>query len=364
MKEPIQKDKIVKDFYESLGIAKPKNPKVRAVLDDELLYQLFKKPQHETRAFAPKIATMEGGEIIQADLLALPDDDGYKYALVVADCGNCAVDAEPLKNKEAKTTLKAFEKIFKRGLVAKPKYEIQVDQGGEFKGEVKKYFKSNKIIIRTGQTGRSRQQALAEGYNGIIGRALMMRMAAQELETNEVSKEWTEFLPKVVKAMNEKYKLDAPRPTTKTDIRCKGDNCNIFDVGTKVRVALDEPRNVYGEKDIGGFRAGDIRWDKTPREVTQFYLVPNQPPFYSVSDKQNVWYTKPQLQVVRAVENKPPMAVTQKYVIEKLLERKKENGKIFFLVKWKHKPEPFWEPRANLIKDVPHLVKAFEAKTT
>ena len=42
----------------------------------------------------------EPGYIYQADLLFLPNDEGYKYALVVVDIGSGLCDAEPLKSKK------------------------------------------------------------------------------------------------------------------------------------------------------------------------------------------------------------------------------------------------------------------------
>ena len=73
-------------------------------------------------------------------------------------------------------------------------------------------------------------------------------------------------------------------------------------------------------------------------------------------------YTKNQLQVVK--EEALPGA-PKKFIVEKILEKKKEKGKIFFKIKWKGFPadKNSWEPRTQLIKDVPTLIKDFEKKT-
>ncbi len=38
----------------------------------------------------------------------------------------------------------------------------------------------------------------------MIGKALLLRQTAQEMQTGEVSKEWTEYLSSVIKAINKK----------------------------------------------------------------------------------------------------------------------------------------------------------------
>jgi hypothetical protein len=50
----------------------------------------------------------------QGDLLFLPDDNGYKYALVVVDIATRKTGAEPMKTKTPKATLNAILKIYSR----------------------------------------------------------------------------------------------------------------------------------------------------------------------------------------------------------------------------------------------------------
>ena len=50
----------------------------------------------------------------QADLLFLPEDKGYKYALVVVDIATGKTDIEPLKTKQSKEVLDAMKRIYKR----------------------------------------------------------------------------------------------------------------------------------------------------------------------------------------------------------------------------------------------------------
>ena len=135
-----------------------------------------------------------------------------------------------------------------------------------------------------------------------------------------------------------------------------------YQVGTNVRVQLDNPQHHFtGRRLHGGFREGDIRWTKTVNPITQIYLRPDQPPMYKVGENGNVAYTKNQLQLVHANEVRPSVNLQEKHVVEKLVSRFKKGNKIYFKVKWKT-GEITDEPRTNLIKDVPLLVKYFESK--
>ena len=75
----------------------------------ENLYQVPKKDSsgemaHVVRGTVPNFAHM-------ADLLFLPNDHGYKYALVVVDTNTRKVDAEPLKTNVDKEIQKLKKKL-------------------------------------------------------------------------------------------------------------------------------------------------------------------------------------------------------------------------------------------------------------
>ena len=128
--------------------------------------------------------------------------------------------------------------------------------------------------------------------NRLIGQALHQRMAAQELLTREPSCEWVEDLPIMVRILNKRWQRkakkhpeDLPKVTAKTELLAEG---------AKVRVALDEPQGINGEKLHGKFRASDIRWDPEIKTIKKCILSPGQPPMYMVSGPYG------RLQVARA----------------------------------------------------------------
>ena len=341
---------------------------------------LYKRPTKDKGVNMPHFQPIEAGQIVQGDLLFLPNDDGYRYALVVVDNGSRKCDAEPVRNKDNVTITNAFKAIFKRGIVKMPQYQVQVDSGTEFAGSTKQYFLNHGVIVKVAGTGRHRQVSLVEAKNKIIGSALHKRMASQELLTGQVSREWVADLPELIKIINDhieettkvnEAKLE--KHPLKDDPVCKGDSCTLLTEGDKVRVQLDEPKDVAdGKKLHGKFRASDIRWDPKIRTLKEVILRPNMSPLYLLDGPVSknkitpIGYTKNQLLPVHENEELPNPDIIRgkpkQYIVEKLLEKKKIDNKIHFLVKWRgfDQKDSTWEPRTNLILEVPELVNSFK----
>jgi hypothetical protein len=108
-------------IFTSLGILSDKK-------ENNVLNNLTKVPTKDSNLTMPHTTEEEKYAVEQADLLFLPDDDGFKYLLVVVDVATRLTDAEPLKSKESKVVLKAMQKIFKRKILKIPK-RLEVDAG-------------------------------------------------------------------------------------------------------------------------------------------------------------------------------------------------------------------------------------------
>jgi hypothetical protein len=154
----------------------------------------------------------------------------------------------------------------------------------------------------------------------------------------------------------------------------------ILPEGTKIRVALDAPVDVISGKRLHGkFRDTDIRYEIKPKEIKQVIIQPGQPPLYLVSDAAGETdhtqaYTKGQLLPVKPDEQGPREAAirpikkkdekTKKevktYIVEKILDRKKENNRVMYKIKWKGFRDSTWEPRVELMKDVSKLILEYE----
>ena len=341
------------DFAKQLGFRENKN-------ENSLLNNLLKPPKKDKTIDTPHTNNPMMNGSHQADLLFLPDDNGYKYALVVVDLATGKTDIKPLKSKTSKELLDAMKKIYKGKYLKQPDY-LEVDAGSEFKDVFSQYYKT-RLHLRVKESGRHRQQSVVETRNALVSRVLNKRMVGQEINTGLNSTEWINFLPKVIEAINDNYAVKATHMNGGDDLRGSTNALHILQVGTNVRVQLDNPQHHFtGRRLHGGFREGDIRWTKTVNPITQIYLRPDQPPMYKVGENGNVAYTKNQLQLVHANEVRPSVNLQEKHVVEKLVSRFKKDNKIYFKVKWKT-GDTTDEPRTNLIKDVPLLVKYFESK--
>ena len=366
--------------------------------DNDKVQNLLKLPRKDNKLNTPHTTCPTDNYIHQIDTLFLPEDNtiipqditidiadmkkvnrilvtnkqkpfkkppAYKYCLVVVDIATGKIDAEPMKYKYSFITKNALIRIYKRKILTLP-HEIEVDAGTEFKDEFANYF-NNISIIRTKLSGRHRAQAVVEGINSIISKLVQTRQIGEELNTNEVSVTWVSELSNIVKYINKHFEHTPPKinPTTDIPIKCKKGTtaCDIFEIGTNVRIQLDNPIDTINSKRLHGkFRIGDIRWENKIRKITQIFLRPNFPPMYKV-DNINVAYTKNQLQEVKNNENLPNSQLQRHYVIDRLLKRYKINNKIVFDVLWADKSIT-QEPRTNLILDVPDLVKQFENRNS
>ena len=359
--------------YKDLGLMST----LKSKNDTSILKALYKPVKKDKGLNMPKFTYPKKGLIIQADLLFMPDDNGYKYILVTVDNGSRMVDAEPLKTKDNKAVLAAFNTIFSRKIINEPKV-LEVDNGSEFKGNVLKYFQDKGIKVRVAQTGRHRQQALVEKANQTIGTILHKRMAAQEILTDQVSREWTNDLPKLIKSLN-KYINKRETKRKKTQVNhdepvCEGDSCNLLNIGDKVRVALDYPIDASkGKRLYGKIRQADIKWNPKPRTIKEVLMQPNQPPLYLLDGPVSklkitpVAYTKNQLSLINEKETLPDTKLIQtkpdEYKVEKIVGKKKLNNRIYYKVRWfgfREKDDTF-EPRVNLLQDVPDMVKDYES---
>lgn len=312
----------------------------------------------------PRITNFRKNAVHQADLLFLPDDKGYKYALVVVDTATKQVDARALKAKSSGAVISNLLSIWNGKYLRRPQV-LATDPGTEFKKQVSTFLQKKKIRHKVGRINRHRQQALAERFNYLFGRAVGTKQNKKEMETGETSKEWKKDLPKVVRIINEHRKEKEKSPSQKRKelptLRCRGRSCKLLEKGTKVRVIADQPRDIVtGRRLHGQFRASDMRWNPVVRRIEKISLKPGQPPMYKVTHIDNAMYTREQLQVV-GKETKVDQS-NRKWIVERIVRKKKKNGKLFYVVKWKGWQDTTDEPASALKKDIPRMVADFEKK--
>ena len=293
-----KRTKNLSNLYEEILENEPTKNNVTNKHKVEELMELTKTPKKENWKESPHYNVLQPNYLNEADLLFLPTAAfGYRYLLVVTDVNTKRCDAEPIKNKDAITVTKAITKLYNRGILEKPQL-LGVDPGGEFKGPFEEYCDDNKITLKVGHANRHRQQSLVEAKNKIIGSNIAKILARKELETGKNSKNWIPYLRILIDKINEAI----PKPETELsnlEPVISQSNMNLLPIGTRVRVLLDEPKDVNGKRLYGGFRSGDIRWSREIHKIENFVLLPSEPPMYTVTNENNMYRTIQQLQPVK-----------------------------------------------------------------
>ena len=276
--------------------------------------QLMKVPAKEKLVPSYRRGGAEPEQIYQADLLYMPEDQGFKYLLVCVVVSSGVTDGIPLKDRTSRDIRGAFERMFVAGRpLPLPKFSIHMDSGGEFMGATKAFFDEKHVAVRYGKAQRSRSQAMAENRNKIIAKALFESQHEHELATGDTDKRWVDDVPAVLEALNEsareesgkRLKRYAKQDMAGTQKPMLNKEQPMLEVGTRVRVQREAPRNAQGQREVGGFRATDLRWERPVRTIANILITPRQPIMYQLDGGDKTGYTREQLQVVEANERAP-----------------------------------------------------------
>ena len=281
-----------------------------------------------------------------ADLLHLPESKkGNKYLLVVIDLWSNEIEIEPIKDKTSESTLKALLNMFKRPFLKKPKASIATDAGTEFKNQFHSYLYDNNIYHKVAMPGRHKQQSSVERANRTIGRILNGYMNKKEKETGKVYREWDEIVNSLRKLLNENPNPDQNPYTKKYPEDTILLTPSKYNVGDYVYHILEEPENALGHKqNTKKFREGDYRFNTVAKKVIQVLPYGDQYR-YMIDGIKNVAYAEWELK--KADES------VDKYVIKRIINKRKTKGQIEYLIWWKNylKKDSTWENKAELIKD-------------
>jgi hypothetical protein len=130
----------------------------------------------------------------------------------------------------------------------------------------------------------------------------------------------------------------------------------LFKVGDLVRVKLDwdKAAGLAWSRDL--FAVASVRSSTYGPQYrhTQYRLLDDKAEMVP-----GVFYND-QLQLVQALEHGVEAPV--KYIVDRLAKPKVNDGVRVYEVKWQGYRQHTDEPRADLLRDVPHLVRRFEAQ--
>jgi len=283
------------------------------------------------------------------DILILPKTkEDYNMLLVCVDLHSREFDIQPIKNKDADTVLKAFKEMLKRSYLNLPKYSIQTDNDGAFKGVFQKYLYDNSILHKTAQPYRHQQNSMVESLNKQLARLLNGYMNSKEEETGKPYNEWIDILPDIRKELNKYRKIPDGNIKNDTYQPPNDDKPSMFKEGDIVYVKSEVPLNALGHpQTTSNFRVGDYRFDRTPKKIMKvIYMSGAVPHRYIVEGKPHVSYVDSELMKSDEKETK--------YIVEKFLKKRFFKKQVQYLVKWKNYKisESTFQNEKQLIEDL------------
>ncbi len=273
----------------------------------------------------------------------------FRYLLVCVDLATDEFDIEPMKNKEATTTLKALEAMFKRDHINKPKYSLATDSGSEFKSVFHKWLYDQNIYHKVALPNRHTQMANVEALNKQLGRLLNGYMNGKEEASGKPYNEWTDVLGTIRTDLNDHREKPTYSPFTHQYPIFSAKEKPKYKVGDTVYRQSDVPLNALGNKQpTNNYRMGDYRFEKIPKKITKIIYMSGNPPYrYMLEGLSQVSYTEAQLLPAKAEETET------KYIVKEIIGKKIMKKKIHYLIWWKgeKKDQATWEPKDNLIED-------------
>ena len=270
----------------------------------------------------------------QMDLLHLPETkEGFKYLLVIVDLASDKFDVEPIKKTNSKTILDAMLKIFARPYVKKPWASLRMDNGAEFKKDVKEWLYNNNIVARYAMPYRHKQLGSVENLNKQLGTLFGLYMNEVELITGSQYKEWTDILPYIrielnksrVKTYTNQDRINKPLPADQQI------PTPIYKVGDEVHYRLAYPKNALNEKQpTAQFRSADFYFSLYPVKIMKIVQM-NDKPYnrYILDGMKYVSFPENELKLAMKKKDEPD------FKIQKNWEVKPVKNKLSYLVQFK-----------------------------
>lgn len=240
-----------------------------------------KKPKPNEK---DRIITMDLNTF-QADLVQLPDDEGYNYIFVIVNIATNNMDCEPQMTKTMLETSESLKTIYKRKVITNQIRFLQTDQGSEFKNELfTKFCSENDIELHFASTRRKNQMAKVEWMIGLLTKFLYKQMSVNSYADGNWNKKWVKYVVPVKDEINKYYaeKFDRKEQMLKyfQYQPYMNEIDNLIPIGTKVYPMLFKPVDVFddGRRLFGNFRHGDFRFDlNNPCKIKEWIIRAGRP---------------------------------------------------------------------------------------
>lgn len=272
----------------------------------DLIDKLYQKPKKEIDT--PSYNILAPDVFHEIDVLSLPNDDGTGHLLTIIDVHNSLVDARPIRSMTMNNIIHALDDIYENSQYLSYPHTIQGDSQFD-NTEFRRWCDKRQIALKITVAYRHRQNAHVERLNQAIGKAVWLYQIDKEIDTGKNFTKWKSIIKEIIEDLNNARKKRLNKNYQKKNepddsIKLNKNNSTLLERGTKVRLMLDQPETLHGNKIFGKFRQTDHRWKYQPQyEVVENFINMGSPPLYKIKNLRtnkivDAFYTKEQLQVV------------------------------------------------------------------
>lgn len=298
----------------------------------------------------------EPGKQIGVDLIDMQNQeyDGYRYIFTAIDLFSKKAYAFALKDKTDKTVAEALKKL----LVKVKPSSIRSDNGSEFiSKEFQKVLERHGIKQVLSLPGKPQSNGEVERFNGTLKRMI------NKIIQIEGSFDWVKELDRAV----ENYNISHHDVTGQSPdlVERQGDNDGVKDkIKKRVLSKRDLGKVKFKKGDQARIKDANVKtkaiWSEKLYKIDKVYKGSDvSGPSYTLVGFTKRYYNN-DLQKANVVENE--IEKIARYEISKLVDQVVRDGKPSYRVRWKNfkAKDDTVEPRDELIKDVPKMVKAYE----
>lgn len=259
----------------------------------------------------------EPNKLHMIDILYLPHDNKYKYALCLIDVATRYKAAQAIRSRTQEEVCRAIKLIYQDKNFKFPQ-QLNCDNGPEFKGKTKLLYERNGTVVNYSEPGYHRSQVFVEVFNRTLAKRLFTYMYSVEMNKNIVFNGWVNVLQDVVGQLNNEVNSSThmtPVDAMKLDYVNQKmyqvkDIDDLIPIGTEVRYKLapdeihdissssfDHNGNVTKLKStLGVRRATDPIYSITKHKVLSYKQNIGQPITYRISGKKRP-FTGAELQI-------------------------------------------------------------------
>ncbi|XP_046561846.1 uncharacterized protein LOC124270833 isoform X1 [Haliotis rubra] len=314
--------------------------KVKRFVNNQDAYTLHKPVKHKFKRLKVRVNSIN--EMFDVDLTDLSrfskENDGIRYLLVAIDILSRYAFVLPLTNKKPESVFKAFKEILN---TSQPK-KVRTDDGSEFKAEFHSFLK-RKNITHTIAHNENIKSNYVERFNRTL-KSLITRYM-----THNNTKRYLDVLPNLVNNYNHTQHSSLPELSP-----AQVNKTNELKVWQHLYVKpfMNQLKNLHSRKKFK-YKVGDIvripylkrafskeldlKWTQELFKVAQRFKR-QEIPLYKIKDFHDeiikgIFYTG-ELQKVDKDED-------IQWQVEKVLKKKRMNGKTYVLVRWLGWPSSF-----------------------